>query len=685
MIATNRRKSALIANVAWSYTAAVTRSRLPALLLASLPALLPGAAEGGPPKAGAASGADGRFPIWPSEIDRIAAPLRDPAMMSETARIAALEELGEYATAIILPDLEFALTDPSPEVRKLALQLCISRQVLACVGAAEQMWEEGEGSIRLLALQLLSQDPTPEHLDLVYDAMRDPNDLIREQAIMLLVDAPLNAERAKEARQELVAQLGDISARVRRTAARSLGRMGPGDGALALVRLLDDVDQAVAEAAAAGLGQLADPRTAPALRRALENPTSAGFASAVVHAVARLPGPEIDQALLELFDAPPRNLQRPEVAKAIGGRPQPGPALIGGLVERMRDPELREHATRALLWLGDRAVAQLEAAAGRGLEPDIALEVERLLAARRLAPVDRAAVVAGAAGSKVVALELPDLDDRSAWFELLGDPEAVEIGAAVAERAPEWLSGALRWQLDRAATAEQVRPWLTALALARAPLLDGSSDALTWGVIANWALDSSASAEARCLATAALGRAVGTRHGEQVRAELRGLAAAHVADVRGCAALALVRFGDDPLFEALLADPSPRVRAATALALRLIRKLNSGTRARLALQADRDSEARARTSASLALGPGSPGHHFVLLRGRLGGLGAPSTGEWDRFEIGGQVVDVPMLGTAAGSGWAIVPLADARLAEVDVGAVVITPAPYDHHYYDYRH
>ncbi|HLT38439.1 MAG TPA: hypothetical protein VK034_19265, partial [Enhygromyxa sp.] len=220
----------------------MSRSRLPALLLASLPAFMPDTAAG--------EGEDGRFPIWPTEIDRIAAPLRDPAVMSETARIAALEELSEYATAVILPDLELALTDPSPEVRRMALDLCGRRQILACVDEAETLWQEGEGSVRLMALQLLSLDPTPEHLELIYEAMRDPNDLIREQAIMLLVDAPLDQQQAKGARQELVAQLGDISPRVRRTAARSLGRMGPGDGALALVRLLDDIDQSVAEAAA---------------------------------------------------------------------------------------------------------------------------------------------------------------------------------------------------------------------------------------------------------------------------------------------------------------------------------------------------------------------------------------------------------------------------------------------------
>jgi HEAT repeat protein len=645
---------------------------VPALLLASLPAFAPDRAEAEGP------GDEGRYPIWPTEIDRIAAPLRDAAMMSETARIAALEELAEYATAVILPDLELALTDPSPEVRRMALELCASRQLLACVDEAEVMWEEGEGSVRLMALQLLSLDPTPEHLDLVYEAMRDPNDLIREQAIMLLVEAPLDEQRAKDARKELVGQLGDVSARVRRTAARSLGRLGPGDGALALVRLLDDVDQAVAEAAAVGLGQLADARTAPALRRALESPSTPSFGNAAVNALARLEGEDIDLALLELLDSPPRNIQRHDVAKAIGTRPSPGPELIGGLVARMRDPDLRDAATRALLWMGDRAIEQLQAATERGLEPDIAIEVERLLAARRLEPTPR---IAG--GVPVAAsIELPKTEDREAWFDLLGDPEAIEAAAALAERAPAWLGGALTWQIERAATAEQIKPWLAALALAPKPLLDESGDAVSWGLIAGWAQDRHGSAEARCIATLALGRAVGTRHGEQVVDELRTLAAAHLDDVRGCAALSLARFGEDPLLEALLADPSARVRAAAALSLRIIRKPAAGVRSRLAVQADRDSEMRARTSAALSLASRSETAEFVLLRGRGVGAGlGDSEHHWDRFEFGEHEVDVPMLG--GGLGWAIVPLAGARVAEIDMGAVVIPQAPsyYPHYHY----
>jgi HEAT repeat protein len=632
-----------------------------------------------------ASEDQGRFPVWPTEIDRIAAPLRDPTMMSESARLAALAELSEYATEVILSDLEFALTDPSPEVRSQALQLCADRRLLECVDEAEKMWEEGEGSVRLMALKLLSQDPTQEHLDLIYEAMRDPNDVIRQQAILLLVEAPLGEERAAGARQELVAQLGDFSALVRRTAAQGLGRMGPGEGALALVRLLEDIDPSVSTAAAVSLGQLADIRTSPALTRALENPNNPQFATAALGALARLPGQDIDAALLELLDAPPRNIGRNEVARAIGRRSEPSAELIGGLVERMRDPELRDPSTQALLLLGDRAVALLEAAAERGLEPDIALEVERLLAARRLEPTPR---IADSSQAVQPTLVLPSLDQRDAWFELLGDPEAVPVGAALAEQlgasdkagsAADWFEGALAWQLERAATAEQVGPWLTALALAPRPVLDAEVHAVSWTRIAGWAHALDASSQSRCLATMALGRAIETRHAERMREELRSLAAAHVVDVRGCAALALARHGDDPLLEMLLADPSPRVRAAAALALRIIRKPDAVVRSRLALQADRDSEPRARTSATLVLNSRDPSARFVLLRGRANTTGLGDTGQWERYDWQGHEVDVPLLGNDRG--WAIVPLAGAVEAIVETAPVLIVAPTYGGGYY----
>ena len=640
-------------------------------MFASWPALVPDTA--------AADETKGRFPVWPTEIDRIAAPLRDPTMMSESARVAALEELSEYATEVILTDLEFALTDPSPEVRTMALRLCADRRLLECVDEAEKMWEEGEGSVRLMALQLLSQDPTQEHLDLIYEAMRDPNDVIRQQAILLLVDAPLNPERAVEARQELVAQLGDFSASVRKTAAQGLGRMGPGEGGLALVRLLEDIDPTVQTAAAESLGQLADVRTSPALQRALESPNNQQFAVAALGALARLPGEEIDKALLELLDSQPRNVSRPEVAKAIGRRGEPTAELIGGLVERLRDPELRDSATLSLLLLGDRAVDLLAAAAERGLEPDVALEVERLLAARRLEATPR---IADTSGTAAPTLVLPPLDQREAWFELLGDPEAVPVGAALAEQLPDWFEGSLAWQLDRAATAEQVAPWLVALALAPKPVLDGDEYGLSWARIASWAHASDGSAESRCIATLALGRAVGTRHAESMRAELRELAAAHVVDVRGCAAMALARHGEDPLLEALLADPSPRVRAAAALGLRVIRRPGAQIRSRLALQSDRDSEPRARTSAQLVLEVRDPDSGFVLLRGRANTIGLSDAGHWDRFQWEGREVDVPLLGS--GRGWAIAPLPGAVEAILDTPPVLI-PRPVYPDYGPYYH
>jgi len=606
--------------------------------------------------------------------------------------MAALEELAVYATEVILPDLELALTDPSPEVRNAALRICESRRLLACVDEAEQMWADGESSVRMMALAMLSRDPSPAHLEIIYEAMRDPNDLVREHALTVLVDAPLTVEGSAEARKEIVAQLGDVSARVRKTAARSLGRLGPGEGALALVRLLEDIDLNVAEAAAHGLGQLADPRTAPALRRALESPNNPNFAAAAVLSLARLPGEDIDLTLLEILDTPPRNTRRPDVARAIGQRPMPSDALIAGLVERMRDPDLRTATSNALLWMGDLAVPRLEAALLQGLEPDIAIEVGRLLDARKLVPTPRdgEAVEVG----RLLRRPAPRIDDREAWFERLDENDALDEAAVLAAASPSWLSGALAWHLDRAASVDQARNWLVALVLAAEPLLESPDHALIWGKVAQWAGDSGGATSDRCLATLALGRAAETRHRGQVHTELELLAGAHLAEVRGCAAMSLARMGGDPLLAALLADPSPRVRAMAALAHGLIRRPSDEVQTQLALQADSDSESRARTSAAFAIGQrGLAGVGFVLLRPPVSNLVLGGVSQWQRFEIEGQPVDVPMFrggfggGFGVGSGdqrWAIAPLQGAVAVEVDVGEMVV-PSISPYYYEGYGH
>lgn len=674
------------------YTAAVVRRSLPALVLASLP-LLADEAQAGPPRSKKAPPPepeepsphelDGRFPVWPSEVDRIAAPLRDPATATESVRMAALQELQQFATVVILPEIELALTDPSPEVRRIALTLCATRRILACVPEAERQWVEGEASVRMVALGLLSEDPSEAHLQILYDAMRDPNDLLREQAINLLVEAPLDEQQAAAARQEIVAQLGDVSTRVRATAARGLGKLGPGEGALALVRLLDDIDPYVAEAAAVGLGQLEDVRAAPALVRALDSPVNPQFANSAIVALARLPDPSIDATLLELLDAPPRNMRASDVANAIGGRPTPSRALVEGLIDRIRDPNLRDSAISALLRMGDAALEQLRAAQARGLEPDIAAEVARLIAARELETTPREVVLGKLA--RAPEEPLPAFGEREAWFEILADPERIDAAAKLADAPPRWFAGALAWQLDRASTAEQVHAWLTALALVRTRVLDESGDGVSWTRIMGWASEASGAVESRCLATLALGSAAGGQHAERTQAELRRLVGDAEADVRGCAALALARFGDDPVFEGLLADPSPRVRALAALALRTLPKPSSRVAARLALQADRDAEVACRGAASLTLANPREDAPLVLLRARVAALGsdAAATIEWQGFEIGGRRVEVPMLGSGSRI-WAIVPMAGAVEAEVVSTPIVIRPVynyGYGHYHY----
>ena len=73
----------------------------------------------------------------------------------------------------------------------------------------------------------------------------------------------------------------------------------------------------------------------------------------VVNAIAQLPGEDIEEFLLELFDTPPRNLRRSDVAKAMGRRLEPGALLVSA-----NRPEDKEHVRTAIEELLRRARAR---------------------------------------------------------------------------------------------------------------------------------------------------------------------------------------------------------------------------------------------------------------------------------------------------------------------------------------
>lgn len=571
-----------------------------------------------------------RWPLWPSEVSRAAEPLvgapdSDLRLVRDSRRVAAVRDLDAFATPLVASILVAALEDRSSAVRREVLQACLERQLVACAPAARKIWQSelDDPALRVAALRVVVLAPDPDRIQLFLTALRDPDALIRAEAMRTFAAASWPKDQLAIVRTNLIAKLADPAPEVRRAAAHGLGVLGPddprsgrSDGALPLTRLLVDPDPQVRQDTADALARLRDPRAAPALLRALQVGDETYVGRSLLHAFAALPGPapaaagkpgegpdglDVDAELLRLLDAPPRNLLPRHVAEAIARRRTPSAALAEGLVARLREDalrqteahNLRQPALDALLGLGEAARPALTAALARGLEPPLEREVRRLLAA--LDPPRTAADFTP---------PWPADADRDAWQRALTDPDPaarLRAGAALGQRAPDWLGGAAGLRLELAGGAEWRRPWL--LALASAPAWAAVDTALP-ARLALWADDLALASADRCLAVAALAR---LRHGGAtfLRVAARQAAAADPG-VRACTAGALAwasARAADPLLAGLLRDTSARVRTSAALALACRDRPDPEFAPQLALMAARDPEPAVLRAVELARAP----------------------------------------------------------------------------------
>ncbi len=528
--------------------------------LAALP-LIPGLMMG--LVAGEAQASD-RWPLWPSEVTRAAAALHagKTGIVLEAHKLQALRSLERYPTALVGAQILAALEDGTASIRREALQACLERLMQECIPAALTEWraETGEPAVRIAALRVLALAGASQTTVLLA-ALRDLDESVRAEAAHTLARVAWPEDVLPRVRTALIGKLADTAPPVRRAAARSLGLLGPpavsgkaratDPAPLALARLLPDPDPQVRQDAADALGNLRDPRAAPPLLRALETGDEVYVSRQMILALAALPGPEVDAALLRLLDAPPRGLTYRNVGEALGRRPAPSPALIDGLVARLREEALQPFVLDILLMLGDAAAPALRAAQTRGLEPPLALAVTRLLSA--LTPPTEPPPTP----------PWPAADDPTAWARRLTATDvtgALAAAAALADLSPRWLAPAAAAALARLSGPAPRRPWLLALAASRhaQPV-----DPLTPARLAGWSGDLTLAPLDRCLALAALART------DRAHAHLRVTALTAAASdlspaIRACAAAA----ARDPVTLAgLLHDPSPRVRALASFTL----------------------------------------------------------------------------------------------------------------------
>ncbi len=538
--------------------------------------------------------ADERWPRWPTEVARLAAPLHGVGAEAANTRqrAAALAALKPFATPAIVPHLLLALDDADTELVSNALALCWERAAQACLPAAASLWTHAAvPRVRLSALKVLSLDPAPSRLAILLSALRDPDPQIRAGAAQFLGRAPLPDRARKNVRQALLAKLGDTTSVVRRSAVQSLGLLGPGAGTLAIARLLDDPDPNVRAAAARALGRHGDPRAIPALLRAAGTPGESELTEGAIKALARLPGPRVDTALLAFLDDPPRGLTSQRVAAAIGRRVEASPALVEGLLDRLDEVSLRKAVLDILLHLGARARAPLQRALDAGLSPPIQLEVNRLLAA--LEPIPSAPPKASGLRGWRAQIRTGPLDDRL---------KAARELAAAGDLTPQDLVRALR-----ADDPEDLAPWLIAAELVDAPV---TRDPVARARLESMANDPTTPVSLRCLAVARLSR------DRSAGSLLRASASNRDRRIRACTAVVLGRVERKPdLLAGLLRDPVPTVRTAAALGLAGAPTLRDALRAPLRLAVAWDPSVAVRRAAHFALQtPPDPTPGLILIR-----------------------------------------------------------------------
>ncbi len=555
-----------------------------------------------------------RWPRWPTEIDRRAAPLRvveGDARWQDHDRVAALINLDAYTTEVIWPWLVHALSDPSTAVKREALRMCFEREVTACLpGATGLLDRSGEQSLRVAAMRVLAIDPSGDRLDALIAALRDDSDAIRAQAATILGSANAQGEARSKARAALAGKLGDLSAAVRQAAIEGLAILGAAELTLTLTPLLDDPEPAVRAEAARALGLSGDRTASAALGRSATAANEPHVIRAAIAALVQLGGREADARLLTFLDDPPGGLAPSDVADLVGLHAHPSDELLAGLRTRLRDPGSRRASLRALFLLGDGGLPAMKAELAEGPAPELAQELERIVAAART-PVSSATAVRRELGGLGNSGDVP-------WRELAAMP-TVEAWPRIAARMRRGHRGD-RARIDAELRAEMAatfaRPWLWAAALCGPQPCLGSVDAASTARLIAMARDVAARPSDRSLAALALTSVDPRGPGHALVEEaLPELISDPEPRVRAAAAVvwtARVRKLDDRM----LVDPDPRVRVAAILAARS-RGIRAPVWARIADLRGRDPSAPVRAAARFALAvPKAPSASLAYIEGK---------------------------------------------------------------------
>ncbi len=321
-------------------------------------------------------------PLWPGSADAARRILADPDTPPEVgvALVASSEALPEAAASALLAD---AAVSRARAVRRAAMQQCAHRRLKACLPAAMEQWRRGldpDPASRAAYLAVLRLFVDESVAALLVDGLHAPDPEQRKAVALSLFGATIPDAARAIILPALTARAADQVPVVRAAVLPTLSSLDPNRRATALLQGLDDPEPLVRARAATAIGHLGDRRFAPRLLRMLETLSTPDIAAAVLTALGRTPGPEVDLALLQFLVSPPTHLSQSSIAWTLALRAPFRATTRDTLLEFLDSPDVADLAFRTL--------------AGNLTESDQTEIRARLDAAARVRPSSRASLQA---------------------------------------------------------------------------------------------------------------------------------------------------------------------------------------------------------------------------------------------------------------------------------------------------
>jgi HEAT repeat protein len=291
------------------------------------------------------------FP-WPTEVEGAI----DEVAADRAARQSMAERLARSDAPSSSERLRVMLDDLDGGVRATAARALARRSdktAEAALAAAARWVLSGNSGERGAGLEVLraARVLTPASRAALERALADTEPTVKLMALEVLSD--------KDVRPSLAAVAGaleDSAATVRLMAIRLLADARDPRAALALLGRTADADRLVRREAIAALGALGDQRTVPALLRLLEAPVD-DIRRAAIEALAGLKAPSAISGLTLLARRKPADQLARHAQWALGeiGTPE----ALAVLVALLREPPVTDETRQALARVGARAVPLL--------------------------------------------------------------------------------------------------------------------------------------------------------------------------------------------------------------------------------------------------------------------------------------------------------------------------------------